>query len=103
MSAKPDQLHWDVLQLDVATRYLALRAMEYGRAESSRYRPRVNDALDLELLFALPRPSIVCSADKRFLKLVARLVGELRSPVVHPRDLPSVLREEFDPNATVER
>jgi len=81
----------DALRLDLATRYMASRAADAARRKGA-YKPTRNDALDLELLFTIPMPAIVCTNDKKFVRVVRSLGSPDGRLVLTPAELLDGLR-----------
>lgn len=85
----------DVLKLELVAHVLAKRAIEAAKPNSP-YRPkgRHNDALDLDMLFALPVPGWVCTADRRLHRLVRSTTCSARVDVMTAAELLERLRNE---------
>lgn len=77
---------FDATRLELACHYQAQRAIEAAHARTP-YVPTRNDALDLELLFTLPLPAVVCTADDRLVRFVRRLHTEQGDLVMTAREL----------------
>ncbi|MBU51857.1 MAG: hypothetical protein CL920_24470 [Deltaproteobacteria bacterium] len=58
----------DILKLDLVIHIMAKRALQ-AAVKRSPYKPKQNDAIDLDLLFGIPLPAWVCTSDGRLVKL----------------------------------
>lgn len=78
----------DVEKLDLVIHVLARRAFEAARPVAP-YSPRgePNDALDLDLMFGIPLPGWVCTADRRLHRVVQATASTDRSAVMTPTEL----------------
>jgi hypothetical protein len=82
----------DMQMLDLSIRFSAKRVVERCGPRRSRYKPTANDALDLELLFALPLPALVCTGDQRLIRVVRSLGSPQGRDVLSPPELLERLR-----------
>lgn len=78
----------DAVKLDLVIHVMAKRAMQASTA-SVPYNPKgkPNDALDLDLLFGIPLPGWVCTADDRLCRLVRSTDSHDHDKVMTPQGL----------------
>lgn len=77
-----DMGHADVVKLDLLIRVMAKRVLD------SSYNPKTsNDAIDLDLLFGIPLPAIICTNDKKLIRFVNLTTSGDKSKVMDPRTL----------------
>jgi hypothetical protein len=90
-------------KLDLAVRVIAARTRE---AAVNGYRPtKPNDAIDFDLLWALPLPAIVCTQDTRLIQLATRTGSADAWRLMTPSALLDWLAKKEgsqDPSASVE-
>jgi hypothetical protein len=78
----------DGMRLDLVIHVLAKRAMQ-AAMDTNPYNPKgkPNDPLDLDLLFGIPLPGWVCTADGRLHRLVRSTKSRDREKVMLPQEL----------------
>ena len=69
----------------LATEWLVLHGRQYDKGLG--YKPKLNDAMDFESLFALGLPAILCSSDRKFVDRVRALRTPGSQRVVSPAEL----------------
>lgn len=88
-----DMAHADIEKLDLVIHVMARRATQ---AANKRYNPKKprNDSIDLDLLFGVPLPAIVCTNDDTFVDLIRSTDSPDKDKVMTPEELLSYLKEQ---------
>ncbi len=91
----------DAAKLELVTQVLSKRAMQAALPKNA-YNPKgkPNDALDLDLLFAIPLPAWICTADEKLLRFVRSTKSSDRFSVMTPAELLDRLNKEIEQEET---
>ncbi|MCU0658845.1 MAG: hypothetical protein MUF64_27375 [Polyangiaceae bacterium] len=76
--------------VQLAVEFLVLHGLGYKKGKG--YRPKLNDAMDFDQLYALGLPAIICTSDGKFLNRVRSLKTPGSERVLYPNELISHLR-----------